>query len=56
MLEYAMHLHEHFVDPIEIRDGHYVAPLAPGYSITMKEESLRDYSFPHGPVWGLAHK
>jgi L-fuconate dehydratase len=55
MLEYAMHLHEHFVDQIVIRDGHYIAPLAPGYSATMKEESLREYSFPNGPVWGVAH-
>jgi L-fuconate dehydratase len=52
MLEYSAHLHEHFVDPIEIRDGHYVAPLAPGYSATMKAETLHTYRFPDGPIWG----
>ena len=51
MLEYAAHLHEHFVDPIVIRDGHYVAPLAPGYSATMKAETLRSNLFPGGVVW-----
>ena len=36
VLEYVDHLHEHFVDPVVIRDAHYVAPTAPGYSIAMK--------------------
>ncbi len=50
-LEYAAHLHEHFVDPVVIHNGHYVAPLAPGYSATMKPETLIDYLFPAGPAW-----
>jgi L-fuconate dehydratase len=50
-LEYVDHLHEHFIDPVVIRDGHYQAPLAPGYSITMKPESLRRYRFPEGEAW-----
>ena len=29
MIEYVDHLHEHFVDPVVIRDGRYVAPRAP---------------------------
>jgi len=45
------HLHEHFVDPVVIRGGRYVAPTAPGYSITMKPESLREYAYPGGPAW-----
>ncbi|MBO0798992.1 MAG: fuconate dehydratase, partial [Blastocatellia bacterium] len=40
MLEYVDHLHEHFLDPVVIRDGHYVVPEAPGYSIALKPESL----------------
>ena len=26
VIEYVDHLHEHFVDPVKIRDGHYVPP------------------------------
>lgn len=51
VLEYVDHLHEHFVDPVVIRDGHYLPPTAPGYSIEMKPESLRLYDFNRGAVW-----
>ncbi len=51
IVEYVDHLHEHFVDPVVIRDGRYRAPSAPGYSITMKPESLRTYAFPDGAAW-----
>jgi L-fuconate dehydratase len=51
VLEYVDHLHEHFVEPVEVRDGHYRAPLAPGYSIEMRRESLERYGFPDGPEW-----
>ncbi len=49
--EYVDHLHEHFVDPCIVRDARYVAPSRPGYSITMKPESLAAYEFPSGRVW-----
>jgi L-fuconate dehydratase len=51
MCEYVDHLHEHFVDPCVIRNARYVAPTRPGYSITMKPESLDAYEFPAGRVW-----
>jgi L-fuconate dehydratase len=54
VLEYVEHLHEHFVDPVVIRDGCYVAPSAPGWSITMRPESIREYEFPSGPAWNGA--
>ncbi len=41
--EYVDHLHEHFVDPCILRDAAYVAPEAPGYSITMKPSSLKTH-------------
>jgi len=50
-VEFVDHLHEHFVYPVEIRDGNYVAPQAPGYSIELKPESIKDYEFPSGVVW-----
>jgi L-fuconate dehydratase len=51
MLEYVDHLHEHFEDPVRTRQGRYLAPEKPGYSITMKPQSLNDYEFPSGRVW-----
>ena len=51
IIEYVDHLHEHFLDPVVIRDGRYIPPTAPGYSITMRPESLRDYAFPGGAAW-----
>ena len=51
VLEYVEHLHEHFLDPVRIRDGRYVAPQAPGYSITMRPESLHEFEYPIGPAW-----
>jgi L-fuconate dehydratase len=49
--EFVDHLHEHFIDPVVMRSGHYMAPTAPGYSIAMKPESLRRYEFPDGEAW-----
>jgi L-fuconate dehydratase len=51
VVEYVDHLHEHFIDPVVVRDGRYMAPTAPGYSITMKPESLDTYAYPHGSAW-----
>ncbi len=51
IVEYVDHLHEHFVDPVAIEGGRYVMPTAPGYSIAMKPESLREYAFPDGAAW-----
>jgi L-fuconate dehydratase len=51
MCEYVDHLHEHFLDPCVIRDARYLAPLRPGYSISIRPESLDAYEFPGGRVW-----
>jgi L-fuconate dehydratase len=50
-VEWVDHLHEHFRDPAIVRDGRYVAPTAPGYSIEMLPESLARYEFPYGLAW-----
>jgi L-fuconate dehydratase len=52
--EYVDHLHEHFVEPVRIANGRYVAPEAPGYSIEMKAASLDEYEFPGGAAWRQA--
>lgn len=51
IIEYVDHLHEHFLDPVRIENGHYMPPNLAGYSITMKAASLEEYQFPAGPVW-----
>src|SRR5437588_608953 len=38
--EYVDQLHEHFLDPAIIRNGRYMPPTAPGYSITMRSDTL----------------
>jgi L-fuconate dehydratase len=51
VIEYVDHLHEHFVDPVVTRGGCYMPPEAPGYSATMKAESLAAASYPNGSIW-----
>lgn len=51
VIEYVDHLHEHFVAPVVMREGHYTAPLAPGFSATMHPESLAEYRYPDGTFW-----
>ena len=49
--EYSDHLHEHFVHPLKTKNGRYMPPAEPGYSITMKAESLAEFSYPSGSLW-----
>ncbi|SEE10155.1 L-fuconate dehydratase [Streptomyces sp. TLI_105] len=51
VIEYVDHLHQHFTDPVVIRDGHYAAPLAPGFSAAMRAESIAEYRYPDGTFW-----
>ncbi len=51
IIEYVDHLHEHFLDPVVIKNGHYMPPTMAGYSIEMKAESMAEYQFPEGPIW-----
>ncbi|MEU5687252.1 L-fuconate dehydratase [Streptomyces venezuelae] len=51
VIEYVDHLHEHFTDPVVLRAGHYTAPTAPGFSATMRAESLAEFTYPGGTFW-----
>jgi L-fuconate dehydratase len=51
VIEYVDHLHEHFEFPVKIKNGRYMPPLDPGYSITMKASSLQEFEFPRGSGW-----
>jgi L-fuconate dehydratase len=51
VIEYVDHLHEHFVDPVRIRQGRYLMPEKAGYSIEIRTDSLEQYRFPDGEIW-----
>lgn len=51
ILEYVDHLHEHFLDPVRMQNGHYMPPSLPGYSITMYPASLDEFEYPTGGAW-----
>jgi L-fuconate dehydratase len=50
-IEFVDHLHQHFTDPIRIRDGRYLTPSAPGFSAEMLPESIKRHVFPDGEEW-----
>jgi L-fuconate dehydratase len=56
ILEYVDHLHEHFLDPVNVKNGRYMPPTAPGYSIEMYPESLEAFEFPTGSAWAAAER
>ncbi|WP_026547899.1 L-fuconate dehydratase [Paenarthrobacter nicotinovorans] len=51
MIEFVDHLHEHFVTPVDVHDGHYWPPSAPGAGNEMLNQALTRYSFPDGAAW-----
>ncbi|CAN5124037.1 enolase C-terminal domain-like protein [soil metagenome] len=50
-VEYVDHLHEHMADPVTVRDGRWLPPDRPGYSSTIKADSLEEYAYPDGVAW-----
>jgi L-fuconate dehydratase len=44
LIEFVDHLHEHFVTPVDVRLGRYVAPTAPGAGTEMLSASIAEYS------------
>jgi L-fuconate dehydratase len=51
VIEFVDHLHEHFLTPVQIRNGHYLLPTAPGYSIQIRKQSLMNFAYPTGAAW-----
>jgi L-fuconate dehydratase len=49
--EFVDHLHEHFVHPVRVERGCYLAPQAPGYSAEIKPDSLAHFAYPQGAAW-----
>lgn len=50
-LEYVDHLHEHFVEPVQIDHGRYRAPSRPGGGAEMHPASIEEFTFPTGAAW-----
>jgi L-fuconate dehydratase len=50
-LEFADHLHEHFVDPVVVKGGRYMVPEAAGFSAEMHALSLDELEYPYGAAW-----
>jgi L-fuconate dehydratase len=40
VIEFVDHLHEHFVTPVDVRDGRYIAPSAPGAGTQMLDATV----------------
>lgn len=43
--EYSDHLHEHVRDPVVMKNGHYLPPRNPGYSVEFTEAAINGFSF-----------
>lgn len=46
--EYSDHLHEHVYEPVIMKDGRYMPPEAPGYSVQFTDAALDQYQWPRG--------
>ena len=51
VIEFVDHLHEHFVSPVKIERGRYLAPTTPGAGGEMFPESIKRFTFPTGEEW-----
>lgn len=51
VVEFVDHLHEHFVHPTVVRNGHYIAPRDAGAGAEMKPQSIIDFLYPSGKEW-----
>jgi len=51
VIEFVDHLHEHFVTPVNIKQGRYLAPTAPGAGGEIFPETIEKFQFPNGAEW-----
>ncbi|GGJ48501.1 L-fuconate dehydratase [Streptomyces brasiliensis] len=51
VIEFVDHLHQHFLDPVDVTGGHYQAPTAPGFSAAMHQTTIDTFTYPHGTFW-----
>jgi L-fuconate dehydratase len=51
IVEYVSDLSEHYLNPAEIKNGHYIPPQTAGYTAIIYPEILDQYEFPNGSYW-----
>lgn len=51
VIEFVDQQHEHFEDPVCVKNACYMPPTSPGYSTKLKEESIVEYAYPEGNQW-----
>jgi len=49
--EYAESCSEHFENPAIIKDGGYTTPILPGYSVKIKDKSIKEFDYNSGSYW-----
>jgi len=50
-VEYVDQQHEQFINPVVVKNAHYMALTAPGYSTELKPEAIEQYEYPNGSEW-----
>ena len=50
-VEYVDQQHEQFVHPTNVKNAHYLAPTAPGYSTELKRDAIAKFEYPNGSEW-----
>ncbi|XP_011882314.1 PREDICTED: mitochondrial enolase superfamily member 1-like [Vollenhovia emeryi] len=53
MIEFVDQQHEHFEDPVCIKNACYMPTMKPGYSTKLKEKSIAQYAYPDGDQWKI---
>ncbi|HEX8489105.1 MAG TPA: enolase C-terminal domain-like protein, partial [Propionibacteriaceae bacterium] len=52
VIEFVDHQHEHFVAPVRVEKGRYLAPTKPGTNGEMLPTSVATWAYPSGEGWG----
>ena len=52
VVEYIEFLQDNvFLNPIQVKNGHYVSPSAFGWGLEMEEDFFNDHKYPTGSIW-----
>ncbi|UKZ81435.1 L-galactonate dehydratase [Trichoderma virens FT-333] len=51
LLEHISSFREVLTNPCQTKDGHFVTPHDPGYSVEYKQEAIEKYTYPSGSFW-----
>lgn len=50
-IEYVDQQHEQFINPVIMKNAHYMAPEHPGYNTELHQDAILQYEYPHGLYW-----